>query len=356
MRHKIDGQTVFAYARKRLRPLLDRLHNRGGFLPPEKTLCADFGISRNALKSAIDSFVAEGVLEVRPRKGNYVRKVHQIDFRIGVMTGVGEMPFLGLEQERALAGAMETMAVSFLACSHLLRPSNPEDVLELARQYALDGVLWIEPAPDCRFAFEELLDSEIPAMAVVSSFDRPVIASNYVWYDYAGSGRLRAAHLLARGCRRIAYVGKDWGGLSAFKAELASAGVEMDERMSICDVASLEGRLRDLLNAGHIDGIASDGGNDRLEALTKTLLAHSGVMPELMVDYLPQQRRLLKRLPMDKLTLNVMPAKELGSEAVRLLLGAKGKNAWRAPQVLVESKVVPAQELFHGDSVKGGMI
>ena len=49
-------------------------HQPGEKLPPERVLCAQFGVSRTALREAVRSLVAKGLLEVRAGGGTRVRR------------------------------------------------------------------------------------------------------------------------------------------------------------------------------------------------------------------------------------------------------------------------------------------
>jgi DNA-binding LacI/PurR family transcriptional regulator/biotin operon repressor len=348
MRRRIAGQTVFAYVRKRLGPFIEVLRNRGGFLPSEKALCAELGVSRNALKSAIDSMAAEGVLEVRPRKGNYVKQVTPLRFRAGLVVGMGRMPFFSDSRARVIAGAIDVFADADRTGIHQMHPADPEDILELARQYALDGVLWLDPAPDGMSALAQLRAAQIPAMVALTSFAKTPFSSNYAGLDHRGSGRAKAAHLLSRGCRKIAYLqGVDVEAGDAFRAELARAGVGAGDRRFMPDVEAMKERLPALLRNHDLDAIASDGGAERVETLFAILNEHRGPKPDLVVDYLPTlSRKHFAEARNRTLFLNVMPTREIGVRAAECLLKAKGRRAWEVRPLLIPPQIVPGEEIL----------
>jgi hypothetical protein len=344
MRRKIDGHTASLHARGRLDAIIEGLRVNGGFLPPERSLCEEIGVSRGTLKSVLASLVEERVVELRPRKGNYVRKAMPLDFRLGMIYGFGEMPFLSATGMRIVAGAFEALSATRRPGGHQLTFSCAEDVLELAGQYALDGILWVDPSQACVSAFERLLESDIPVMAVLSTYKGLRLPGNYVARDSEGCGRAKAAHLLSRGCRRIACLyGSDALELEGFKAGLAEASVSVNY---LPDVESIKATLPELLSEGRIDGIASDGGDERIATLLSILSAHGAKRLELVVDCLPQYFRYFEGCGLENLFLNQIPSEAIGEAAAKALLGARGRCRWHVGAQLIPSKIVNLADAF----------
>jgi len=348
MRRNIDGQTAFAYTRKRLGALVGKLRNRGGFLPPERELCEEIGVSRDTLKSVIEALVKEDLLEVRPRKGNYVKKCIPLNFRAGLIAGLEEMPFSGADKMLVISGAFDVFASTQMVGIHHMHPAELKDIAELARQYALDGILWINPETDCRKDFAEQLKSlEIPMLATIYSFTGATLYSNYVGLNHEEIGRVKASHLLARGCRKIAYVqGTNDVARDAFKNELASAGIPLNKKLLMpAELKALKEQLPTLLRKGEIDGIAAEGGDARIETLLAILNECSASNPEIIVDCGPEKLFNFKGNCRSKLFLNIMPIRELGTLAAECLLKAKGIANWRMEPKLLASKIIPSTSM-----------
>jgi GntR family transcriptional regulator len=80
---------------------------RGGRLPSENALMAEFGVSRVTVRLALDALRTAGLVESRQGKGHFVRAVRAIQ-DLGRLQGFGEMmASVGIEAHSVVLGASE---------------------------------------------------------------------------------------------------------------------------------------------------------------------------------------------------------------------------------------------------------
>jgi GntR family transcriptional regulator len=86
----------------------------GDRLPPERSFCEQFGVSRATVRRALGRFVEEGVLEATVGRGHFVRR------------GVLQEPLNALLSFTELATA-RGLTPSALVIAHAVRPATPEE-------------------------------------------------------------------------------------------------------------------------------------------------------------------------------------------------------------------------------------
>ena len=115
----------------------------GALLPPEPTLCAEYGVSRITLRRAVDGLVADGHLVREQGRGTYVTRpgirheyresfVHRIAGWSSVMTEQGAQVGTTVLSQRIVPAPAPVAAE--------LQLDGPEDVVELERLRSVDDL------------------------------------------------------------------------------------------------------------------------------------------------------------------------------------------------------------------------
>jgi DNA-binding FadR family transcriptional regulator len=95
----------------RLRGLIEGGDLRGaGRLPPERTLAQDFGVSRRAVRHALDLLEAEGRITRQQGRGTLIRKAHAGSLDLGAQLAKLTNPIDTLEARMAIEPALARLA------------------------------------------------------------------------------------------------------------------------------------------------------------------------------------------------------------------------------------------------------
>ena len=194
----------------------------GQRLPAERIMIERYGVQRNTVRQALTLLQKEGWLSVRPRSGAFVT--------LGPVAEGGENPliFRTISQGNilvinawnhsstaldrimtGLAGAMKDTAFAIQRFNSQPRPGTQSHVLPTAEyleaNQVVGAILWAQN-PTSLAALTELRTS-VPLILV----DRRVLGfeSDCVHFDDEAGGRLITEHLIARGHRRIGFLGDE---------------------------------------------------------------------------------------------------------------------------------------------------
>lgn len=207
----------------------------GSQVPPERTLCREYALSRVTINKITSSLVQEGLLERRGPRGTYVvgQNGRGATLKIGFL--------MQTMQPQEVNPVLEAIFRAFVQASH----AHPVLV-----SFGMAG-RWGEHLPASFTATE--LDALVVAGSahpeLINSFrqrNRPLLfvdetdaadPEHCVTTDQTEAGRLGAKHLLECGRRRIVAFTYPEGGYRGFELRLegfrrahAEAGVEPDER------------------------------------------------------------------------------------------------------------------------------
>lgn len=314
-----------------------------GWLPPERELCEELGVSRGTLRKALVQLRNEGYVVSVPPKGNLITGAPPLR-SVGVVLGDGGFSEAAVSIPHMLSGVLDVLGDA--GCSvRLLNPKSPDKVEELFKKNALDGLVWCYPPKSALSLVTKILKRGDTPLVVatlrVSLDDERIPFKDHATLDYERVGRMRAEYFADRGRKRIAYLGDEPNFITyrVFAETLVQMGLRHDSDWHIEDVNQIAEILPGVLKAG-VDGIVSNGGPDRLESLFRTLeKIGEGDRVDLLVDHVPSLPDIMKRHPGVRVqAINQLPHHEIGSKAVKLLLD-KLDGEWDGNPVLLGTRV-----------------
>lgn len=248
---KFPGQLRSEQFREHLIGLIQKLEP-GVKLPSERALARESGLSLLTVNKVLATIATEGYVERRPGSGTYVRERQNIPeaatpslqvLRFVVMKPEGLLApgrngysthfYLGLRQAAERDG-IEVLPTAF-----------EKDAQELVRLPAdafasssVKGLIFVDDGtPDYRPLYQYLKEGR---SIVAFDFAAPETGLSTVMYGDTDGLRQAVEHCLARGHRRIAYVGpagsvgqpKDLR-LAGYRAAMAAAGIPEAEQLVI---------------------------------------------------------------------------------------------------------------------------
>lgn len=218
------------FARDTEQKLRTWLHEQGlrvgDRLPGERELAAALGMGRTALRPALDSLEALGLLERRPQSGTYLRQLPEtvsVGARLALIAPFGGTPEPGRTSDplflHRVATAFEAIASPTGATLQLYDQSpafaDPCGVKDLTLRALTEGcqaVVLIHPIgtrEKISFTLALLHDKGIPTV-IVSSRTYPGLV-NQVYFDSAWGMYLAARLLTAKGHTQLGFVGGPTG-------------------------------------------------------------------------------------------------------------------------------------------------
>ncbi len=228
----------------------------GGFapgdrLPGERQLAQTLGMTRTALRSALDALEASGTVERRPQSGTFLTRVPTAAARGGRVTLIA--PFHGNRQAdqvrdsswlyRVVSAFERTTGPSGIQINlqdQSTRLDDPRSIIALAREVATQrpkAVVLLHPVgsrADIRQALTLLHDQRVHPI-IVSSRTYPGLASQ-VYFDSGWGAYVATQYLLQRGHRRIGFAGAPRGHewvqerLAGYRDALATVDMVADAR------------------------------------------------------------------------------------------------------------------------------
>lgn len=316
------------YARQQLLNRMAALSASGtNSLPPERELCAEFGVSLNTVKKAIRQLTIEGRLASVARKGHFIRAVTP-ETNIGIVIGESNVStFLG---EPDVFGDISDVLNRRNCYMHLIRLVKPHEAPDVLKQYKFDGCIWYLPHTLLFPKISKIIAScKIPIVVPIMSYtpaDEAKLPPNHFTHDFPAIGRVRAEYLLKRGHRDIVHcVAFDTGTCDGFLTALRNAGVTHNPDWDLPKLEDIQTRLPSILDAGDATAIICEGGSDKIEAVLRILDGHPWSRNgELLVDFIGGAfAELRERYPGVKITaVNFYPHKEIGRGAAEALVDA----------------------------------
>ena len=295
-------------------------------LPPERELCAGFGVSLNTVKKAIRQLIIEGRIVSVLRRGHFIRSVHA-ETNIGIIVGEGGVSaFLG--ESEVICGILDVLERR--NCSvRIIQLPKPQEAPHVFNQFKIDGGIWYLPHQSLYPKISKIMQScKIPMVVPIVNYAPPSLnlPKNHFSNDFTAIGRTRAEYLIGRGHRNIVYCANiNTEAYAGFTAALAKVGVVQNPEWNFPKLEDIPKRLPGILDAGKVTAIISDGGRERLETVFRILDGHSWSRKgNLLVDFIRGGFAELKEsYPGVKITaINFYPSNELGRSAAETLVDA----------------------------------
>ena len=316
------------YARQQLLNRMAALSTSGvNSLPPERELCAEFGVSLNTVKKAIRQLTIEGRLASVARKGHFIRAVTP-ETNIGIIIGEGSISTF-LREPCVLGGIIDvlTRRNCFVRIIQLSKPKEASDVFN---QYKIDGCIWYLPHALLFPKISKIIEScKIPIVVPFMTYTPADVAKlppNHFTNDFVSTGRVRAEYLISRGHRNIVHcAGSSSGTGEGFAAALNNAGLVQNPDWILPTIDEIPERLPGILDTGKVTAIISEGGLARFESVFRILNGHPwSKKGELLVDFIGGGfAELRKNYPGVNISaVNSYPARDVGRAAAEALVDA----------------------------------
>ena len=160
--------------RKRADQVRDRLvemmrageYGAGDKLPTEPQLMEMFGVGRSSVRAAVQSLVGLGIVEVRPGRGTYVRRL-SVDNLLSIVHGAFQLEFSGALHLHEVRAMIETTAARLAA--HRRTSSDLDAMKRQIEQFALTHAAGnTEAAIEADLAFHR---------AMIASAHNPILLS-----------------------------------------------------------------------------------------------------------------------------------------------------------------------------------
>lgn len=320
------------YARKQLMQYASLTRFPDGWLPPERVLSEEIGVSRGTLRKALGLLIEDGYVVSIPQKGNFITGAPR-RLSIGAVIGNGALSETAISAPHMISGIMDELGNADCAV-RFFDIKNPENIEEVFQGYDLDGLIWCYPPAKMHDAIANIIDSgKMPLVIPTIRYkidDKDPHFRNYVTLDYAEIGRARAEYFIKRGHKRIAYLGDnpEFVTYRAFVSTLAEAGAQYNPDWHIVEINQIAEELPKLLTDDGITAVVSNGGPGRLESLFCAIEKHAGEKElDLLIDQVPSLSDIMFRHPgVCVNAVNILPHRESGRTAAKALLQMLNEN------------------------------
>jgi DNA-binding LacI/PurR family transcriptional regulator len=363
---RVTGQDITRVLRERLE---SRQYAIGDFLPPERQLAKEFGVTRPTLRRALEPLVKEGLLQQQAGLGTRVpapataaaKPAAQAWKIIGlVLPDIANRFFAEITE--AVEYAALQRGYQLLLCNS--RHSSAIEDVHL-RQLAATGVSGVilghDPNREFPPGMRYLEEGSIPAVFLFSS-PQPG-AYDSVTVDDAGGVEQVMRYLLSLGHRHIAFLRAVPGERPhprerAFRAFLERAGCNVDESLILpyesCEDGRCRATLERLLSLSPAP-TAVFTGNDRVAMVALKHLAEMGVkVPQELSVVGFDNMRLIEHLPVPLTTVD-QPKLEMGRRAAEMLfdrieIGHAGapRSEMFQPRLIIRESCAIANSVMSG--------
>lgn len=334
-----------------------REYGPAGRIPTEMELCAAYGAARATVAKALRELELRGLIERRRRAGTFVRAGHAVQSRtVGLLVpglGEGEI-FEPICSSIAAEAARFGFRLSWRQLPALPAAEKARAAMALCQRYIDDRVdgLFFEPLEltgekdEINLRILDLLrQAGIPVVLIDADPAYPERSGlDLAGIDNFRAGVVLAEHLLARGCRSLAFVhrprsaGTTQARAAGFRAALAARGLPVTDRVLEAEpdapglVPRLTGRLQ-------VDGIVC--ANDYTAACLMRNLQAAGLR-------MPEQIRLTgvdnvkyAQLLSVPLTTLAQPCREIGLAALELMRFRIARPDAPPRQILLDAPLIP---------------
>ncbi|MHC4873007.1 MAG: GntR family transcriptional regulator [Planctomycetota bacterium] len=314
-------------ARKKLIEYASKKRFPDGWLPPERTLCQELGISRGTLRKALSQLISEGYIVSIPPKGNYITGARS-RINVGVITGEGDLKSANISLPNLLGSVMNMCGDAGCGVK-LLDLKSKSHLDELIQGFsAIDGLLWCMPSSSVSPVIKKIItESKIPlVIATVRDVEwlNDLSFKNYVAQDFKCVGQNKAAYFAECGHQQIVYVGdpEDCATYRSFKKTLSQNGINYNDEWHIESIEKIQKRLPEIFDRFNITGIMSNGGPDIIESLFISLKKFKQRQDlDILVDYVSELPSIMYRHPEVKINaVSKRPLESIGKNAATHLL------------------------------------
>jgi len=278
-------------ANRRLLACVARLSAAGEeWLPGERSLCGELGVSIITVRSAIKQMVLEGLVESVPRKGNRICRPMKRIANVGiVLCNQEDVTFVA--SPLIMKGIFDVFAMR-RDCVRIVEFRDFQKAAGVFKKLRLDACIIFAPERKLYPKIAEAMKaSGIAVLPLLGDWSEGADAFPcYVTADTRGSLRARAAFLARSGCKNVSRLnasqsptpGQDF---PAFKKAFAKAGLRFNPEWTL-SANAVAGELPKLLDAGEIDSALVHGGLENMRRVFEILDKHErGGDIVLLVDY-----------------------------------------------------------------------
>ena len=161
-------------------------------LPTALELSKQFGVCRQTVGKALKQLAADRFVIGKPGLGTFTNPKRKFRFNpqkksltIGIIVGDGMV----IEMDEYLANLVAACLMEVVTCPAYVRTINltstqPDLVLKELRNEFLDGFLWHNPPPGFRLLLENLVQEQIPVVAIGSSPTEKVSCVQFDSWDF----------------------------------------------------------------------------------------------------------------------------------------------------------------------------
>ena len=345
------------------REIADRIRDKisadgypGGKIPSERALIRQYGVSRATATKALAALESEGLIVRRRGAGAFVKPQKPADERSFVSTLIADMDVR--EFFSAICGAIANRARSY---SLNLIWGAKQEFIELSRNGSIDDYIARCKRENIRGVFfvpqdalgekgverrnQEIAESLRRNGITVILIDRDIVpfprrsSFDFVGIDNVQAGYEQAKHLIAVGCRRLAYVSHEkqvWtvdARFSGFRNAIEERGLPTGPQLLFRGNPDDPTFVRSVMRE-RPDGLAF-------------------IHDDLTVAFMSAYKRLFKRkiryIGLDDISFSRhlgisslrQPAQFIGEEAARLMALRLGHDTLPPRQVLFSAELIP---------------
>ena len=287
-------------ANRRLMACVTRVAAAGEeWLPGERSLCDELGVSIITVRSAIKQLVLEGLVESVPRKGNRICRPLRRNANVGiVLSNQEDVSFVHAPQ--TMMGMLDVIARRQI-CLRIIELRDFQKAAQLFKKMRLDACIISVPERKLYPKIAEAMKaSGIAVLPLLGEWSEGAEEFPcYVTADTREALRTQAEFLSRSSCQNVACLNvahsripdKD---LPAFKKTFAKAGLRSMPEWALC-ASEVADELPKLLDAGEIDCALVHGGLENMRRVFEILDRHERggdivVLVDSVGDYLAEFR------------------------------------------------------------------
>ncbi|MEI6070930.1 MAG: GntR family transcriptional regulator [Verrucomicrobiae bacterium] len=266
-------------ANRRLLACVARLSAAGEeWLPGERSLCAELGVSIITVRSAIKQLVLEGLVESVPRKGNRLCRPVKKSANVGiVLSNQEDVSFV--HAPLMMMGIFDVLARR-RECLRIIELRDFQKAPGVFKKLRLDACIVFVPERKLYPKIAEAMKaSGIAVLPLLGDWSEGAESLPcYVTADTRGALRAQAEFLARSGCKNVARwnasqsptPGQDF---PSFKKAFARAGLRFKPEWTLsANAVAVE--LPGLLDAGKIDSAIVHGGLENMRRVFEILDRH----------------------------------------------------------------------------------
>ena len=272
-------ETAREQANRRLLACLARLSAAGEeWLPGERSLCDELGVSVTTVRSALKQLVQERLIESVPSKGNRICRPEKKHANVGIVL-CHQMDVSFVASPHIMKGIFDvfTMRQNYL---RIIELRDFERAPRVFNKLRLDACIVVKPERKLYPKIVEAMKrSRVPTLPILTEWSEDAeVFPCYVTADTRGSLRARAEFLARSGCKNVAHMNYSPSSnpclkFSTFQKSFAKEGVQAKPEWILSEHEVVD-KLPKLLNAGIIDCAIVHGGMENMRRVFEILDRH----------------------------------------------------------------------------------